>query len=183
MDGGAFRPPIVAPTSLLPLSRMPRVHTFAKANPGFIDFTKSIACGTNARNTKRNVIHGSVEALPTYKKDTIAEIDTSTSTKSKLNYGAASNPRGQYTRLNLENTVQPFERRRAVGNMRTNLTGMRTAAQHNPETTLIKRNLNYGAYDGQLKMDGMQQDMYAGERKVLTGISAFKPGNVKTRIY
>lgn len=183
MDGGAFRAPMVAPTELLPLSRMPRVHTFAAANPGFVDFTKSIMCGTNARNTKKDVIHGSTETKPYYKKQTLDAIDTSNNIKSKLNYGTETNPRGRYTKITLENTVKPFERRRAVGEMRTNLVGMRTAAQHNPETTIVKRNLNYGAYDGRHKMDGMQPVMHSGDRKVVSGISARKPGNVKTRIY
>lgn len=39
---GAFRPPIVPPQNLLPLSRLPRTLTFQDTNPERVDFTKKL---------------------------------------------------------------------------------------------------------------------------------------------
>lgn len=41
---GAFRPPILGPRDLLPLSRLPRVWTQATTNPDFPNYAKKINC-------------------------------------------------------------------------------------------------------------------------------------------
>ena len=44
MDRGAFRPPILTQTDLLPLSRLPRNITSIQTQPAFIDFSKKLEC-------------------------------------------------------------------------------------------------------------------------------------------
>ena len=58
MNYGAFRPPVLTPTDLYPLSRLPRVWTTSFTNPSFPDFSKKMrTCGT-AETTKevKNVL-------------------------------------------------------------------------------------------------------------------------------
>lgn len=45
-DAGAFRPPIINPRDLLPLSRQPRLVTQAITNPQAINYTKRALCPT-----------------------------------------------------------------------------------------------------------------------------------------
>lgn len=62
MKDGAFRPPVVAPQSLLPLSRQPRNWTTAFTQPGFNDFSKKLrTCGTaeETREVRNSVIRTS----------------------------------------------------------------------------------------------------------------------------
>lgn len=179
MDSGAFRAPIIAPTELLPLSRLPRVHTFAHANPGFVDFTKSIACGTNAKNTKQTTLQGSVAPTKFLRRESNQQFDPSPSIKQVLHADVRSNPRG-YTKIDLGETDVQLERNRPVATGYTNLSGMKTAAQHNPETTVIKRSLKYDSYDARPLMP--QVDYYGSDYVVKTGVGSLKPGNVKTRI-
>jgi hypothetical protein len=44
MQGGAFRPPIIPPQLLLPLSRQPRLPTKVTCNPGFKKFSSQFTC-------------------------------------------------------------------------------------------------------------------------------------------
>lgn len=55
MKDGAFRPPIVAPESLLPLSRQPRMNTQAFTQPCFIDYTKKMYCPGSTYGTKDTI--------------------------------------------------------------------------------------------------------------------------------
>jgi hypothetical protein len=67
---GAFRPPIVSPFNLLPLSRMPRTNTEAFTKPGFVDFTKKLVCpGGNYRAVKETTIKASIRPTATYRLD------------------------------------------------------------------------------------------------------------------
>ena len=67
---GAFRPPIVSPFNLLPLSRMPRTNTDAFTKPGFVDFTKKLICpGNNYRSIKEDTIKTSIRPTATYRLD------------------------------------------------------------------------------------------------------------------
>jgi hypothetical protein len=55
---GAFRPPILSPRELLPLSRLPRVNTHQQANPGS-DRTvvnKLLSCSTDLREVRQNLL-------------------------------------------------------------------------------------------------------------------------------
>lgn len=66
MKDGAFRPPIVPPQQLLPLSRQSRVWTNVAAKPSFIDYTKKVReykdkC--KLREVKKEIIH--IESRPT----------------------------------------------------------------------------------------------------------------------
>ena len=45
-EAGAFRPPIISPRELLPLSRQPRLTTQAITNPQAINYTKRALCPT-----------------------------------------------------------------------------------------------------------------------------------------
>jgi len=68
---GAFRPPIVSPFNLLPLSRMPRTNTTAFSNPGFVDFTKKLVCpGGGYREVKATTLKASIRPTATYRLDT-----------------------------------------------------------------------------------------------------------------
>lgn len=178
MDAGAFRAPVIAPTDLLPLSRLPRVHTFAKANAGFVDFTKTIACGTNARNTKAHTIKASIDPQKTFKKYTVNKMSTADSTKDKLNYSARSNPRG-HTKIVLNDNVH-LSQNRPNGSGYTNINGIHSASQFNPETTIIKRNLSLNGFDGR---PSMKRTMHTDEQKIVSAVGQLKPGNVQTRIY
>jgi hypothetical protein len=48
LGGASFRPPIVPPQNLLPLSRLPRTNTSQFTQPGFADFTKKMLCPQDA---------------------------------------------------------------------------------------------------------------------------------------
>ena len=68
---GDFRPPIVSPFNLLPLSRMPRVNTDAFTKPGFADFSKKLQCpGGNYREVKEITLKGCIRPTATYRLDT-----------------------------------------------------------------------------------------------------------------
>jgi hypothetical protein len=70
---GAFRPPVIMPEELIPLSRQPRVWTKALSNPGFPMFNKRIKnCGTaeTTREVKSSVLQGCVRPTATYKIQT-----------------------------------------------------------------------------------------------------------------
>lgn len=56
-DRGAFRPPILAPVDLLPLSRMPRVTTRIDPIVYRPDFRKRVSCAAEKRTTK-SVLQG-----------------------------------------------------------------------------------------------------------------------------
>lgn len=178
MDRGAFRAPIIAPQSLLPLSRLPRTHTFATANPGLVDFTKTISCGTNSKNTKGTIIQGCVEPTKFYKKEQYHELDSRSSIQNKLTSNVKSNPRG-FTKIIIPENEIKLESNRPVANGYTNLSGVKTAVQTNPETTIIKRNLKYNEYESRPLM---KRTMFEDDFKIVSGISGLKPGNVKTRI-
>ena len=67
---GAFRPPIVTPTQLLPLSRMPRTNTSALTNKCFIDYTKKSMCpGGNYRAINDKSLKACVRPTATYRLD------------------------------------------------------------------------------------------------------------------
>jgi len=66
MKDGAFRPPIVPPQQLLPLSRQPRVWTNVASKPSFIDYTKKVREYKDKckfRAVKKEIIH--TESRPT----------------------------------------------------------------------------------------------------------------------
>ncbi len=177
MDSGAFRAPIIAPTELLPLSRLPRVHTFASANPGFIDFTKKIACGTNSKNTKFQKLQGEILATPSIRREKLVQSEP-VRTRTSLKAEAQSNPRG-YTKIVFENDTVKLQPSRPNAIGYTNLSGFRNSAQENPETTIIKRNLKLQGYEPRPSMP--QEEV--GEVLVSTGILPQpRAGNRQTRI-
>lgn len=178
MDGGAFRAPIVAPSDLLPLSRQPRVHTFATANPGLTDFTKLIACGTNAKNNK-NTVQGSIAPTVFLKRDVSENaVPVGYSTREALNASATTNPRGRTKIVDMDQDQIQLTNNRPNGVGYTNLSGLKTAAQHNPETTVIKRRLQLEGYDGRPRM---YAENIHGESIQRTSIGNLKPGNIQNR--
>ncbi len=65
---GAFRPPIVPPQNLLPLSRLPRIWTSSFTNPAFPDFSKKMMFPTMDDKTvgvKKDAKMMRVDARPT----------------------------------------------------------------------------------------------------------------------
>lgn len=179
MDSGAFRAPIVAPADLLPLSRLPRVHTFAAANPGFADFTKLIACGTNAKNTK-DTVQGSIAPTQFLRRD-VAEhaVPTAYSTRDALTASATTNPRGRTKIVDMDQDQIKLASNRPNGVGYTNPVGLRTATQHNPETTVIKRRLHVEGYDGRPRM---YAESIHGDHVQRTAIGNLKPGNISSRV-
>ena len=176
MDGGAFRAPIVAPTSLLPLSRLPRTHTYAASNPQFVDFTKRLTCGTNAKNT-RDVTPGCVN--PTYfqRKDTIQELRNAP-VRDRLSVDVQTNIRGR-TKVDFATTDVALRETRTAARGYTNLSGYTTGSQHNPETTIIKRQLKFGDYDERPSMpfsDYGDMDVKSG------GVGSARLGQRQTRV-
>lgn len=72
MREGAFRPPIVAPQSLLPLSRLPRLSTSAFSKPCFADYTKKGMCPGTDQNTvgvKKTTLKACVRPTAVYRID------------------------------------------------------------------------------------------------------------------
>ena len=70
MRDGAFRPPVVNQTDLLPLSRLPRIWTTAYTKPGFVDFSKKMkSCGTaeNTKEVKTTRLNTSIRPTAVYK--------------------------------------------------------------------------------------------------------------------
>jgi len=54
---GSFRPPVIPPQNLYPLSRLPRVWTSSFTNPGFTDFSKKVTCeGGCYRQIKKDTL-------------------------------------------------------------------------------------------------------------------------------
>jgi hypothetical protein len=73
MNYGAFRPPVLTPTDLMPLSRLPRIWTNAFTQPGFTDFSKKMkSCGTalETKEVKNNLLKTSVRPTAVYKLET-----------------------------------------------------------------------------------------------------------------
>ena len=73
MNYGAFRPPVLTPTDLMPLSRLPRIWTTAFTQPGFTDFSKKMkTCGTaqETKEVKNNLLKTSVRPTAVYKLET-----------------------------------------------------------------------------------------------------------------
>lgn len=70
--GGQFRPPVILPQDLIPLSRLPRLLTSADTNPQFIDFTKRMKCGDERHIEVREGAIKKLDIQPTrsYRLDT-----------------------------------------------------------------------------------------------------------------
>jgi hypothetical protein len=56
---GAFRPPVLAPVDLLPLSRMPRLVTKVNCSVNNPDFQKKLSCGAEKRTYKQRMMQTS----------------------------------------------------------------------------------------------------------------------------
>ena len=70
MKDGEFRPPIMRPEELMPLSRQPRGLTSAFTQPGFADFSKKIrTCGSaeQTKEVKNKVLRSFVRPTAVYK--------------------------------------------------------------------------------------------------------------------
>lgn len=69
----SFRPPIVPPQNLLPLSRLPRIWTSAFTQPGFADFSKKALCPQSAEKTagvKNDMLRTNVRPTAVYQLET-----------------------------------------------------------------------------------------------------------------
>ena len=63
--GGAFRPPVLAPVDLLPLSRMPRLITKVNCTINNPDFRKKLFCTAEKRTYRPVILNKSCEAKKT----------------------------------------------------------------------------------------------------------------------
>ena len=70
MREGAFRPPILAPQDLLPLSRLPRTWTYAFTNPAFPNYAKKMTCSENPWEAKREVMTTCIRPTAVYNIET-----------------------------------------------------------------------------------------------------------------
>lgn len=73
MREGAFRPPILRQEDLLPISRMPRVWTHAKTQPGFSDYSKKLHISGTDKETKEvkdQLLKGCIRPTAVYKIET-----------------------------------------------------------------------------------------------------------------
>ena len=73
MDRGAFRPPILAPVDLLPLSRLPRNTTRVEPIVYKPDYTKKLTCQPIQRAFHKNIINACVNPTIYFKVDKLAE--------------------------------------------------------------------------------------------------------------
>jgi len=65
-----FRPPVVPPQNLYPLSRLPRTTTSSFTKPGFTDFSKKLFCPSQddaLKGIKINELRGCLRPTATYK--------------------------------------------------------------------------------------------------------------------
>ena len=68
LKDGVFRPPIITPYQLLPLSRQPRTTTSNFTQPSFIDFSKKLRCpGGDYREVKEKTLKTSIRPTATFK--------------------------------------------------------------------------------------------------------------------
>jgi len=70
MPQGSFRPPVLRQEDLYPLSRLPRVWTYAFTNPEMPDYTKKVLCQGNAsdyRAVHNDILKGSLRPTAVYK--------------------------------------------------------------------------------------------------------------------
>jgi hypothetical protein len=67
---GAFRPPVLPPQDLLPLSRLPRTWTYAFTNPEFPNFAKRMDCPENPWEVKKEVITTCIRPTAVYNIET-----------------------------------------------------------------------------------------------------------------
>ena len=67
---GAFRPPILPPQDLLPLSRLPRVWTSAFSNPEFTNYAKRQGCPKNPKAIKKDIVSTCVRPTAVYNIET-----------------------------------------------------------------------------------------------------------------
>lgn len=177
MDGGAFRAPIIAPADLLPLSRQPRVHTFATANPGLVDFSKKLACGTNSKNNKSH-LPWSVPSTQYLKKQTVQQMDHRDHIKNIVHSSANTNPVGR-TKIEYSHKDIDLELNRPYGQGYTNTSGIKNAAQCNPETTVMKRQLKYSGFEGKPTMPQTEYN----DQLIRTGIApSLRPEHSRTRM-
>ena len=96
MRDGEFRPPEVKPYDLLPLSRMPRLHTKSDTNKCFIDYSKKIeSVKEDYRAVKKNIINTSVKPTATYNLSTSINepYDVKYTIKDPINVSAVSGMR------------------------------------------------------------------------------------------
>lgn len=63
---GAFRPPVIGPRELLPLSRLPRTTTDAYTNPSFPNFAKRLDNSCDVRQIRKEVLTTCVRPTAIY---------------------------------------------------------------------------------------------------------------------
>jgi hypothetical protein len=73
MDAGAFRPPLMKPINLLPLSRLPRNATSVSSSKDFPDYMKKAMCPQSAEKTvgvKNKILKTSIRPTARYQIET-----------------------------------------------------------------------------------------------------------------
>lgn len=110
---GAFRPPVLAPVDLLPLSRMPRNTTKIDPVMHNPDYTRQVVCRGGAedyRAVKNEQINTCANSNIYFKTGQASEIDTKHSLKNRLQteagpiikYQRAKDQRNRYTKVNIK---------------------------------------------------------------------------------
>lgn len=80
-DNGAFRPPVQRQENLLPLSRMPRVWTYAATNKAFPNNVQQMTCHTEQNKSiksEENLIRSNIRPTATYNlgPEGVSELNT-----------------------------------------------------------------------------------------------------------
>jgi hypothetical protein len=154
MDRGAFRPPILTQTDLLPLSRLPRNVTSMQTQPAFIDFSKKLEC---PRDKMRQV---KIDMLKVFSNPT-AVYTTGGELSAKETY-------------DVKNTIQNPIKVKANSGVRTldinrQYTGVPTKELSNKVNYSVKintgtnNNIKYGI--NKINTDRYTQDILAGDIK------------------
>jgi hypothetical protein len=152
MREGAFRPPIIPPEQLLPLSRQPRHLTSQFSNKGSNamrqdDLTKCDA--KTLKSLRTNLLHSYVEgrASVTIELPSVKPRDVDNMIRDKRNYFVDTNKR-EIKGMNAQQfggnqfiRVQD----RMKGALSTNTRGMETNAMHSSQEKVFTRNIPNGA--------------------------------------
>lgn len=135
-DRGAFRPPILPPVDLLPLSRMPRNVT--KIDPIIYnpDYTKKTTCGPEARTTK-DILNVSVDGVRRYqmKKEQHA-MYVGNVTKEITPLFRDGIVKYDPIKIQREGYVRPMMKNVPKGELQTNIAGIKRTIQISNAPTL-----------------------------------------------
>lgn len=109
MPGGAFRPPIVSPEQLLPLSRQRRANTSAYTKKGFVDYRHKLRVqGKEKKHIKEKILTTSVRPTETFiiEKPIPEPSDVKFSIKEKIKFNSHAGVSGTKTLTQVKRAVK-----------------------------------------------------------------------------